>query len=326
MADYVTKYADKRLEILEMRIAAIYRQAQKELGERFRDFMEEHREMDAEMRRQMDEGKITPYKYKKWLKQEVFTGEQWRKKQVAAAKVLTQADRQAAKIINEGTIDVFAEASNFTAYDIEQHVKGTNIDIGGAVSFDIYDQKTVTRLIAEQPKLLPRRIVDGVTANAWNQQVIANAVTQGIIQGESIPYLAKRIVRDTGVQSVKTATKYARTAMTGAQNAGRVERMEEAEEMGIEVKKEWMATNDSKTRDEHGELDGQQRKPDEPFEVNGKKIMFPGDPSCPHGELVWNCRCTMRYIYPKYAHIQKRVRQPYKEWKAEKERVKPHDN
>jgi len=31
---------------------------------------------------------------------------------------------------------------------------------------------------------------------------------------------------------------------------------------------------------------------DEPFEVNGEKIMYPGDPSAA-GYLVYNCRCSL---------------------------------
>lgn len=88
-----------------------------------------------------------------------------------------------------------------------------------------------------------------------------------------------------------------RTALTGAQNAGRIEAMHEQQEMGIEVKKKWIATLDDRTRDAHAQLDGQVVDVDEPFRVDGMEIMEPGDPSAPP-ELVYNCRCTLGYVYP----------------------------
>lgn len=84
--------------------------------------------------------------------------------------------------------------------------------------------------------------------------------------------------------------------MTGAQNAGRQARMEDAEEEGVKVKKRWIATLDNRTRDTHQELDGQEVPVDEPFEVDGMEIMYPGDPNA-DPELVYNCRCTMVEVY-----------------------------
>ena len=91
---------------------------------------------------------------------------------------------------------------------------------------------------------------------------------------------------------MNAAVRYARTAATGAQNAGRVDSYERAQKMGIELEQEWLATLDNRTRDEHRDLDGQHVPVGEPFEVDGEEIRYPGDPSAP-GYLVWNCRCTL---------------------------------
>ena len=59
--------------------------------------------------------------------------------------------------------------------------------------------------------------------------------------------------------------------------------------MGIEVRKRWVATLDSRTRPTHRQLDG------EAADVEGKfpnGCRFPGDPQGPAAE-VWNCRCTL---------------------------------
>lgn len=62
-----------------------------------------------------------------------------------------------------------------------------------------------------------------------------------------------------------------------------------AENMGIKLKKQWMATLDGRTRHSHRKLDGEMRELNEPFS-NG--CNFPADPNGLPGE-VYNCRCTM---------------------------------
>lgn len=80
--------------------------------------------------------------------------------------------------------------------------------------------------------------------------------------------------------------------MTAAQNGGRQDVYTLAKAMGIALKKEWLATLDARTRPAHRVADGQQVDVDEPFILDGYKLMFPGDKSAP-AYLVYNCRCTM---------------------------------
>lgn len=58
--------------------------------------------------------------------------------------------------------------------------------------------------------------------------------------------------------------------------------------------KTWVAVLDSATRPEHVEADGQEVPVDEPFEVGGEDLMYPGDDSG-SPENVINCRCTAVY-------------------------------
>jgi len=58
------------------------------------------------------------------------------------------------------------------------------------------------------------------------------------------------------------------------------------------TKKEFLATMDDRTRDSHAKADGQIVAIDEPFDVGGEKIMYPGDPAG-SAECVINCRCTV---------------------------------
>lgn len=83
------------------------------------------------------------------------------------------------------------------------------------------------------------------------------------------------------------AERIARTETTGAFNAGAQQAYAE-EGAGV---KQWLATPDDRTREEHLEASGQCVPADQPFDVGGFSLQFPGDPSGP-AELVVNCRCT----------------------------------
>ncbi len=122
----------------------------------------------------------------------------------------------------------------------------------------------------------------------WNRRLMASQLTQGIMLGESIPRLAGRMRRVTGSNHA-TAVRIARTAATGAENAGRVASYKRARGMGIKLKQEWVAALDGRTRHSHRQLDGERREVGEAFS-NGCR--FPGDPQARYAE-VCNCRCTL---------------------------------
>lgn len=99
------------------------------------------------------------------------------------------------------------------------------------------------------------------------------------------------MTRKAYAASVRTA----RTCFTGAQNAGRMASYYRAEQMGIEVEKEWIATLDSRTRESHIRADGERVKYDELFSTG---LRYPGDPNGQDASEIYNCRCTMRAIIP----------------------------
>lgn len=131
---------------------------------------------------------------------------------------------------------------------------------------------------------------------------INNQVLQGIIQGESIPKISKRIM-NVQQMNKEAAVRSARTIVTGAECKGRMDSYKRAQDDGIILEREWIATKDSRTRDWHGELDGATKPIDEPFENAFGKIMYPGDPSA-HGANVYNCRCTIAAVVKGFQSVQ----------------------
>ena len=157
------------------------------------------------------------------------------------------------------------------------------------------------RLILENPDLMPfypeaKALKRGIDL-AWGKKQITSAVTSGILQGKSVGKIAKDLQSRIPEMNRASAVRAARTAVTGAQNAGRMDSYEAAAKMGIKVRKRWVATKDNRTRHSHQMLDGKTVDYDEPFVSDlGSEMMFPGDPHGAKPADLYNCRCTMRTV------------------------------
>lgn len=282
------KESEKLLNQLEKQIQQEYAQAYKEMAEKTTAYFEKFNRQDEKQRELYESGKITKEQYREWRKRKMLTGKQYTEMRDTLAKDLTRVDEISMKYARDKAIETYALNANYGTYLIEHDTK---LD----TSFTLYNHDAVERLIKRNPNILPTKI-DKVLDYKWNRQHIQSAITQGILQGESIPKIAKRMQRVTNMDR-SAAIRNARTAMTNAQNGGRLEAMERAKEKGIEIKKAWMATLDDRTRDSHALLDGEQVELDEAFS-NG--LMFPGDAEGEPAE-IYNCRCRMIHVYPKYS-------------------------
>lgn len=305
MPDYGAKVTDRAVERSLKKIKRVYAQAEKELKKKFADFLKKHRAQGAVMMKRLANGEISQAEYHSWMRGQVFIGERWQKKIDQAVSIFGWANKKALKIIQKIKLWVFSENYNRYAYETE---------IQTGVSFDVYNEDAVKRLIKDDPKMLPEWKIDEEKDYIWNRQKVENAVTQGIIQGESVDQIAQRLASELKSTNTSKMRMFARTAMTGAQNAGRQKQMEDAVEKGIDISKQWIATLDDRTRDTHQKLDGQTVAVKESFHVGTKhgeaEIRYPGDPSA-SPELVYNCRCTMRSVF-KGINDKQRERRAYR--------------
>lgn len=217
-------------------------------------------------------------------------------------------DEQAAAIISGESPAVYAANMNYGTFDVESVAK---LD----TSYTLVDADTVSYMVRQQPDLLPQVSVKPGRAETWARRKITSAMTQSILQGESVPDAARRI-RSVVEMDRRASLRVARTSITGAENAGRMGSYRRASGMGIELQKQWMAALDSRTRDSHRELDGEKADIDGRFS-NG--LSYPGDPTGPASE-VWNCRCTMVAALPGHDVLRDRntskLETSYEEWKA----------
>jgi len=290
--DYAHRWTDEQLAALEKRIAAVYKEAADELQEKVDAYFDRFKLRDAEQLKLLQAGQITRQEYEQWRLAQIGRGKRFEALRDRMAERMTNANITAAAYINDATPGIYSLNRNFTAYTIEKQ-------LGASIAFNLWDEQTVKRLIVERPDLMPyyppeRAVRRGVDL-AWGKRQITAQVTQGILQGESIKHLADRLQKNIPTMERNSAIRAARTAVTGAQNAGRQDSYTQAAKMGIKVRKRWIATKDNRTRHDHGITDGQVVDYDKPFDVGGHDLMFPGDPHGP-GHEIYNCRCTMRTV------------------------------
>lgn len=304
---------------LERRIRDTFEEAEKDIGEKIADFNRRFKVKEQIHLKDVAEGRWTQERYDAWLKGQVFQSEQWKAKKEQIQNTLYNANSIAVKMANEQKSNLFMVNANYQAYVLE-HGAGVNFGFG------LYDSATVTRLVKSDPTILPMWKIDQPKDYTWNGQKVTNAIRQGIIQGERLDQIATRLTEGLVAANRNKMLTFARTGMTEAQNAGRLARLREAENIGIKVHKEWMCTLDERTRWQHADLDGQKRPMDKPFEIDGYKIMYPGDPIA-HPSMVYNCRCTMvgdlddyPSEYERYDNIDGRPikAMSYREWETAK--------
>lgn len=280
---------DQELAKLEKRIRRVYREAADELQSTIDDYFAQFEKRDAEMEAKIGtivNGKeFTEQDYKQWRLAQIGRGERFKSLQKRIAERYTEANQTAVSYVNDVAPGIYSLNRNYAAYTIEQ--------VAGNVGFDLWDEQTVKRLIVEQPDLMPyypeeKAVKRGVDL-AYGKRQISASVTSSILQGKSIKGIAKDLQTRIPTMNRDSAIRTARTAVTGAQNAGRMDSYAAAEKMGIKLKKKWLATLDSRTRHSHAMLDGEQIAQDKKFS-NGCR--FPGDPQGPPHE-IYNCRCTL---------------------------------
>lgn len=288
-SDLGHKLTDKELAKLERRITKLYRETGKELQATIDAYFEQFKKRDEEMKAligTVQNGKEwTEADYKQWRLNQIGRGERYQAMRDKVAHRVTDANAVAVSYTNDATPGIYSINRNYSAYTIEQ--------VAGNVGFDLWDEQTVKRLMVEQPDLMPyyppkRALKRGIDL-AYGKKQITASVTSSILQGKSIKHMADDLQKRITTMSRDSAIRTARTAVTGAQNAGRMDSYAAAEKMGIKLKKEWLATLDARTRHSHAMLDGEQVAQDKKFS-NGCR--FPGDPQGPPWE-IYNCRCTL---------------------------------
>lgn len=148
---------------------------------------------------------------------------------------------------------------------------------------------SISSLAAEQYLAAASNTFDAIGNDLW--ETSRNELLDGFAKGESIDELALRL-RASADLTARNAVTVARTQIIEVSNAGSITT---ARVGGMQMRKEWLATPDARTRPTHKAADGQRVHLDETFVVGGRPADFPGAPGLPPEERH-NCRCTLGYV------------------------------
>ena len=307
------KWTDEALEELERRIATVYNEAAKDLDKEVKAYFAKFKLRDEEMQKLVDAGEMSKADYQQWRMTQMGRGQRFEALRDKVAERYTEANIVANAYVNDATPSVYSLNRNYEAYTIEKTV--------GSCDFVMWDESTVRRLLVEDPDLMPyyppsRALERGIDL-AYGKSQITKHVASGIIRGIAPGKIANELMANMTNMSRESAVRAARTGITAAQNAGRLDSYIAAEKMGITIRRKWVCTKDARTRLSHGMADGQiVEGTEKPFKVGGYKMMFPGDKSMgAPGHEIYNCRCTTRTVEKDGIEAeprQMRVRNP--EW------------
>ena len=303
--DYAHKETDKEILKLEQRMKKEYRQAYKECKDNFEKRMKDFNRLDKQMLKDVEKGVLSQKDYIAWRKKSVLINKRYKDMVKSMAHDYLNANKNAVKIINGKLPDIYAMNHNYSTYMIERQARVNT-------SYTLYDRDTVSRLFQDKAPYTKA----GVKVTAfigWNSRKINSVITQGILQGKSIPDIAKDL-QSVANMNYKQAVRTARTLVTGAENSGRQDSYERAVDMGIDTKKMWVATVDERTRDSHIMLDGEVVDVDSRFS-NG--LIGPGDQSTGDPAEYINCRCTTVSVIDgmRYDNAERFTRMDYEAWK-----------
>lgn len=292
MADKARKLTDKRLSKMEKHISNIYNDAKNDLNAKWNDYLNKVDKSLTETEKLLK----TAYKnaddkaikelqeeYKRILRNKTIENAQYKAMVDQISEKLTHVNEIATAYVNGNMPYIYSINYNQISNDIHG-IKG--------ISFSLVDEQTVRHLMTTNNSLLPQRKVNVAKDIRWNKKQINSQVLQGILQGESIPKIAKRLQNVTDM-SKESAIRNARTMTTNAECKGRQASYEKVTEDGVIMKKVWIATHDERTRAWHDELDGVEIDIDEEFENEYGAILYPADATADPAN-VYNCRCSIK--------------------------------
>nr|DAF88563.1 MAG TPA: minor capsid protein [Siphoviridae sp. ctqzz19] len=295
--------------MLESKIYTTYKQAEKEVQDKWKAYLDSVDEDAKEIKKKLVEvtkkgnpADIVKYRSKlaSLYKSRTFQNQQFHNLLQEIALQYQHSAETATAIINGKLPKVYSVNYNYMGQQIIPQIKSlTDIDI----IFNLVDTQTIRNLLLDDSTLLPLLEINGKKYRRWVTSKINSEVLNGIVQGESMDKIANRLQSVTAM-TAKAAIRNARTAVTSAENKGRLDSMAELEKHGAILEKQWLATSDSRTRDWHRELNGKTAEINEAFENAMGEIRYPGDPQA-RPSNVYNCRCTLLTNVKGFRQVEK---------------------
>ncbi|MGX0208454.1 phage head morphogenesis protein [Staphylococcus epidermidis] len=202
-------------------------------------------------------------------------------------QMLSQDYREVAKAIKQSQQNIYIEKYMMSLFLYE-------VASQTSMNFDIPTTQTIQTAI-EQPiefiKLVP-------TLQKHRDDTLKRIrmhITQGIMSGEGYSKIAKALSDDLGMAKAQSV-RVARTETGRALSQAGLDSAMVAKDNGLDMKKRWYATKDTRTRDTHRHLDGTSVDIEDNFHSSGcvgpAPKLFVGVASAKENI---NCRCKLLY-------------------------------
>lgn len=308
---------DKALDAMEKYVRSIYLRSVREIYKSWQKFFEKERKRIDKLQEDYEKAKKSGDKaltkktgiaLVREKKKETVQNKRFQDAVKQTAENLLHVNEKAVAYLNGRLPETYVTNFNAVGELCENAVTG--------YSYHIVDENTVRELAMSDTSLLPYKEIDPVKDIVWNVRQMKSEVLQGILQGEDMQTIAKRLSNVIGMNE-NSAVRNARTMVTAAENKGRQDGFYQAEEDGIILEKYWLCVHGERTREAHAAAGNDYSKSksipqSQPFIVGGEKLMFPGDNSMgASGWNLYNCRCSVAAVVKgfKKAQVQKAMEQ-----------------
>lgn len=261
--DYLISNAEKEIETLFAKRLKVIKQEIADMYEKY----------------QTDDSHVTWTEFNKYNR--------LNKELTRIGEMLTDDYREVAKTIQKSQKDAYIEKfmMNLFLYEMASQT---------SMQFDVPTASVINKAI-EQPiefiKLIP-------TLQKHRDEVLKKIrihITQGIMSGEGYSKIAKAIRDDIGMTKAQSL-RVARTEAGRAMSQAGLDSAMVAKDNGLDMKKRWSATKDTRTRDTHRHLDGVSVDIEDNFKssdcVGQAPKLFVGVNSAKENI---NCRCKLLY-------------------------------
>ena len=202
-------------------------------------------------------------------------------------QMLSQDYREVAKAIKQSQQNVYIEKYMMSLFLYE-------VASQTPMNFDIPTTQTIQTAI-EQPIEFIKLVPTLQKHRDDTLKRIRTHITQGIMSGEGYSKIAKALRNDLGMSKAQSV-RVARTETGRALSQAGLDSAMVAKDNGLDMKKRWYATKDTRTRDTHRHLDGTSVDIEDNFHSSGcvgpAPKLFVGVASAKENI---NCRCKLLY-------------------------------
>lgn len=197
--------------------------------------------------------------------------------------------KQVQAIVDKLHADNYTTLEQFFTDTYQAGYVGTMYDVAGQAHTPVIspiDQAAVTRAVMTDSQI-SKSLYDTLGIDAKQlKKTISREISRGIATGISYDDMARNI--ETASQApLRRAKTIARTEAHRIYEASSEDARQQARAAGAQVMKQWDATLDGKTRDNHRQLDGTVVEADGYFSIDGKKAKYPGA----FGDAAEDCNC-----------------------------------